>query len=98
MGLEPTTTGITIRDSTNWATPTTNFGPPDRIRTCDPRLRRPMLYPTELRAVRFLPKRGRGEGIRTPDILLPKQARYRTALRPASSASEHYAGKIYKTQ
>jgi hypothetical protein len=28
-------------------------------------------------------KRGRGEGIRTPDILLPKQARYRAALHPA---------------
>ena len=26
------------------------IGVPDRIRTCDPRLRRPMLYPTELRA------------------------------------------------
>ena len=26
---------------------------------------------------------GRGEGIRTPDILLPKQARYRAALHPA---------------
>ena len=25
---------------------------------------------------------GRGKGIRTPDILLPKQARYRTALYP----------------
>ena len=25
-------------------------GAPGRIRTCDPRLRRPMLYPTELRA------------------------------------------------
>src|SRR6516225_3849306 len=25
---------------------------------------------------------GRGGGIRTPDILLPKQARYRTALHP----------------
>ena len=24
------------------------YGPPDRIRTCDPRLRRPMLYPAEL--------------------------------------------------
>ena len=118
MGLEPTTTGITIRGSTNWATPTievlhyTNnscgmvtiifffailaaefamarpaglqhtscmlsFGPawrlsqfvPDklvepallslpislgasgRIRTCDPRLRRPLLYPAELRTL-----------------------------------------------
>ena len=78
------------------------FGPPDRIRTCDPRLRRPMLYPAELRAARQLskrgPKRGRGEGIRTPDILLPKQARYRTALRPASSANQHYAGKNNETQ
>jgi hypothetical protein len=27
-----------------------NYGAPDRIRTCDPRLRRPVLYPTELRA------------------------------------------------
>jgi hypothetical protein len=26
---------------------------------------------------------GRGRGIRTPDILLPKQARYQTALYPA---------------
>ncbi|GBH16147.1 hypothetical protein KPSA3_02085 [Pseudomonas syringae pv. actinidiae] len=28
---------------------------------------------------------GRGKGIRTPDILLPKQARYRTALYPGKS-------------
>jgi hypothetical protein len=27
---------------------------------------------------------GRGGGIRTPDILLPKQARYQTALYPAT--------------
>ena len=27
-----------------------NIGAPDRTRTCDPRLRRPVLYPTELRA------------------------------------------------
>ena len=26
------------------------YGAPGRIRTCDPRLRRPLLYPTELRA------------------------------------------------
>ena len=43
-----------------------------------------MLYPAELRArtgldVRVL-KSGRSGGIRTPDILLPKQTRYRTAL------------------
>ncbi len=50
----------------------------DRSRTCDPRLRRPMLYPAELQA-RII---GRGRGIRTPDILLPKQARYQTALYP----------------
>ena len=37
-----------------------------------------MLYPNELRAHRF----GRGGEIRTPDILLPKQARYQTALHP----------------
>ena len=30
----------------------------------------------------FFIKYGRGRGIRTPDILLPKQARYRTALYP----------------
>ena len=28
------------------------FGAPDRIRTCDPRLRRAVLYPTELQALR----------------------------------------------
>ena len=48
-----------------------------RTRTCDPRLRRPMLYPAELQALL-----GRGRGIRTPDILLPKQTRYQTALYP----------------
>jgi hypothetical protein len=42
-----------------------------------------MLYPTELRAdcCQTLMV-GRGGEIRTPDILLPKQARYRTALHP----------------
>ncbi|SPO65036.1 protein of unknown function [Pseudomonas sp. JV241A] len=30
----------------------------------------------------LLSEDGRGKGIRTPDILLPKQARYRTALYP----------------
>ena len=57
-GFEPATTGITIRGSTSWATSTitTNYtcqtenGAPDRIRTCYPRLRRPMLYPNELQA------------------------------------------------
>ena len=46
-----------------------------------------MLYPTELRADRNSPGAplegaGRGGEIRTPDILLPKQARYQTALHP----------------
>ena len=36
-----------------------------------------MLYPDELRALI-----GRGREIRTPDILLPKQARYQAALHP----------------
>ena len=30
---------------------------------------------------------GRGRGIRTPDILLPKQARYQTALYPAGGTA-----------
>ena len=52
-----------------------------------------MLYPTELRAVRHSVeiRTGRGEGIRTPDILLPKQARYQTTLHPALSAKQNYA-------
>ena len=52
-----------------------------------------MLYPVELRALQqqcLAPgqfhssqrRTGRGRGIRTPDILLPKQARYQTALYP----------------
>ena len=42
-----------------------------------------MLYPNELRA-REQSLIGRGREIRTPDILLPKQARYQTALYPDS--------------
>ena len=67
-GLEPATTGITIRDSTSWATATIwkttihsgletqsklfqkHSGVPDRNRTCNPQLRRLVLYPVELRA------------------------------------------------
>src|SRR5690606_20740429 len=58
------------------------YGPPDRTRTCYPRLRRPVLYPGELRTVTEGQQTGRGGRIRTCDILLPKQARYRAALRP----------------
>src|SRR5487761_1976039 len=63
MGFEPTTAGITIRDSTVELPPPLNFGrhrrpgqcdvsggTPDRTRTCNRRLRRPVLYPIELRA------------------------------------------------
>ena len=76
MGFEPTTTGITIRDSNRLsyahhnfvcadttiprnpdaATPLKNpalfskCGAPDRNRTCNPQLRRLVLYPVELRA------------------------------------------------
>jgi hypothetical protein len=61
-GFEPATTGITIQDSTAELRPplivTCSFhaycsrasGAPDRTRTCYPRLRRPVLYPDELRA------------------------------------------------
>jgi hypothetical protein len=40
----------------------------------------------------ILDKDGRDREIRTPDILLPKQARYQTALYPEPVASEpiHY--------
>ena len=48
------------------------------IRTPDPRLRRPLLYPAELQTHMD----GRDDRIRTCDILLPKQARYQTALHP----------------
>ena len=53
MGFEPTTTGITIQDSTAELQPPlrSTSGAPDRIRTCYPRLRRPVLYPIELRAL-----------------------------------------------
>ena len=77
-GLEPATTGITILGSTNWTTAATN-GTPGRTRTCNPRLRRAMLYPVELRTLIQI---GRGREIRTPDPLLPKQLRYQTALYP----------------
>ena len=64
MGLEPTTTGITIRysnqlsyahhcqKSTGVLPEPACDGAPDRTRTCNRRLRRPMLYPVELRALR----------------------------------------------
>ena len=64
-------------------------GAPGRIRTCDHPLRRRMLYPTELRALT-----GRGREIRTPDILLPKQARYQTALYPELAQLHWKTGEL----
>jgi hypothetical protein len=50
-----------------------------------------MLYPTELRAAfKYSKQFGRGERIRTFDILLPKQALYRAELRPEQT--ELYQG------
>ena len=62
--------------------PKVSHGAPGRTRTCNPQLRRLMLYPIELRALRLVLKNGRGGEIRTPDPLLPKQLRYQAALHP----------------
>ena len=57
MGFEPTTLGITIRCSNQLSynhrrsNAITVTGAPDRNRTCNRRLRRPVLYPVELRAL-----------------------------------------------
>jgi hypothetical protein len=135
-GLEPATLGITIRCSNQLSYIHRRFqtrsdcvlsrvsrrepGAPDRNRTCNRRLRRPVLYPVELRAqgikcsapdaanarLRIRRKRnhaaysiftlaagthcpaphilfGRGRGIRTLDVQLPKLALYQAELYPA---------------
>ena len=85
MGLEPTTTGITIRYSNqlSYAHRNHKSGAPDRNRTCNRRLRRPMLYPVELQALDLSrTPAGRGRGIRTHDIQLPKLALYQAELYP----------------
>ena len=65
------------------------FRDPEGIRTPDRLLRRQMLYPAELRdhykTEKTTPKLSflcRGGRIRTYDLLLPKQARYRATLHP----------------
>src|SRR5207247_8234958 len=43
-----------LTSDSDWQTPCEKIGAPGGNRTPDPRLRRPMLYPTELRARRHL--------------------------------------------
>jgi hypothetical protein len=57
------------------------FSGPNWIRTNDRLLRRQLLYPTELWGQNPV-KKCRGGRIRTYDLLLPKQARYRATLHP----------------
>ena len=70
---------------------TSEDGLPGGTRTPDLRLRRPLLYPVELRADKkgpgtkkvgpYFEMNGRSERIRTFDPLVPNQMRYQTALR-----------------
>ena len=53
-GIEPTHQGVKVPCLTSWLYPTIplckKIGEPAEIRTLDTRLRRPLLYPAELRA------------------------------------------------
>ena len=75
-------------------------GAPGRTRTCNPQLRRLMLYPlsygrafsgttryTSSKGERFQIV-GRGGRIRTADPLLPKQLRYQAALHPECQCAQ----------
>ena len=82
MGLEPTTTGITIRGSTNWATATIKLlARPTGIEPVTARLEGGcsirLSYGRSTYPVvhNFSENFGRGGGIRTHDPLLPKQMR-----------------------
>ena len=98
MGFEPTTPGITIRCSnqlsyTHQSCLATALARPTGIEPvtaglegrCSIQLSygRPDLDCRIEHHFTNLHCSGRGRGIRTPDILLPKQARYQTALYPA---------------
>ena len=63
------------------------------IRTPDPRLRRPLLYPTELQTR----KNGRSDRIRTYDPLVPSQVLYQTELRPDFNfVSRHHTSLFHR--
>ena len=95
--------GPSVAPRRSFRSAATRLGAPGRTRTCDPRLRRPMLYPAELRAhilkvASSHQPTGRGSRIRTCDPLLPKQMRYQTAPCPdmprqrAAHVSSSFAG------
>ena len=92
MGFEPTTPGITIRCSnqlsyTHQSCLATTLARPAGIEPAtaglEGRCSIRLSYGRTTRCRIAGWRGGRGRGIRTPDILLPKQARYQTALYPA---------------
>ena len=56
MGVKEKKFVETIRDAYGIRQQSKNGSDSGRIRTCDPRLRRPLLYPTELRSQIFFNK------------------------------------------